>query len=89
VAAELEIESVGDEIVGPAEARRYLGRELGDTLPFEGALVLVTARLPQQTFAYAGQRFRYHDGVPGRVDVRVRSVRLLALLFPVLEELFG
>src|SRR5439155_20705605 len=89
VSAALEIESVGDEIVGPNEARRYLGRELGDTLPVEGSLVLVTARLPQQTFALDGRRYHYYDGVPGRVDVRVRSMRLLAALFPVLEGIFG
>jgi len=89
VAATLEIESVGDEIVGPTEVRRYLGRELGDTLPVEGSLVLVRARLPEATFALEGQRYRYYDGVPGRVDVRVRSVRLLALLFPALREVFA
>jgi len=89
VAAALEVESVGDEIVGPTEVRRYLGHELGDTLPVEGSLVLVTARLPHQTFELDGQSYRYYDGVPGRVDVRVRSMRLLALLLPVLEELFG
>ena len=55
----------------------------------QGGLVLVRARLPEQTFALDGQRYRYYDGIPGRVDVRVRSVRLLALLFPALKQLAG
>lgn len=84
----LEVESVDDEVVGPAEVRRYLGRELGDTLPVEGSLVLVRARLPEATFALEGQRYRYYDGVPGRASVRVRSMRLVSLLFPPVRELF-
>jgi hypothetical protein len=91
VAAPLQIESVGDEIIGPAEIRRFLGRELGDTLPLatEGALVLVRARLPTSTFDFEGQRYRYYDGVPGRVDVRVRTMRLGAMLLPALKGILG
>jgi membrane fusion protein (multidrug efflux system) len=84
---QLVVESVGDEVVGPAEVRRYLGQELGDTLPVEGALVLVRARLPEPTFAWKGQTFRYYDGIPGRVDLRVRDVRVVNMLFPAFEEL--
>jgi multidrug resistance efflux pump len=87
IARNLVVESVGDEVVGPSEVRRYLGHELGDTLPVEGSLVLVRARLAEPTFQWKGQTFRYYDGIPGRVDVRVRSVRLLAMLFPAFEEL--
>jgi multidrug efflux pump subunit AcrA (membrane-fusion protein) len=87
--ADLQVESVGDEVVGPNEMRRYLGQELGDTMPVQGGLVLVRARLPWQTFGLDGQRYRYYDGIPGRVDVRVRQVRLLALLFPALKQLAG
>jgi membrane fusion protein (multidrug efflux system) len=87
VARHLVVEAVGDEVVGPSEVRRYLGQELGDTLPMEGSLVLVRARLDQPTFAWKGQSFRYYDGIPGKVDVRVRSVRLINMLFPAFEEL--
>jgi membrane fusion protein (multidrug efflux system) len=86
---DLQVEYVGDEVVGPNEMRRYLGQELGDTMPVEGGLVLVRARLPWQTFGLDGQRYRYYDGIPGRVDVRVRRVRLLALLFPALKQVAG
>lgn len=88
IASHLTVESVSDEVVGPNEVRRYLGQELGDTLPnIQGSLVLVRARLPQATFRWKGQDFSFYDGVPGRVDVRVRSLRLLAMLFPALEEI--
>jgi multidrug efflux pump subunit AcrA (membrane-fusion protein) len=87
LASHLVVESVGDEVVGPSEMRRYLGQELGDTLAVQGGLVLVRALLPQATFRWKGQDYGFYDGIPGRVDVRVRSLRLLAMLFPALEEL--
>jgi membrane fusion protein (multidrug efflux system) len=89
VTADLQVQAVGDEVVGPSEMRRYLGQELGDTVPVEGGLVLVRARLPWPSFTLDGQPYRYYDGIPGRVDVRVRQVRLLALLVPGLRRLVG
>lgn len=88
VAAALEVDSVGDEVVGPSEIRRALGAGQADSLPIEGALVLVHARLTDPTFAFEGQRFRFYDGIPGQVDVKVGSVRIAALLFPAWKELF-
>jgi multidrug efflux pump subunit AcrA (membrane-fusion protein) len=88
-AATVVIESVGDEAVGPSEARRALGQSLGDTLPVEGALVLVRARLPSAGFTLDDRVYRFHDGMPGRVEVRVRSVAVLAMLFPALKGLFS
>jgi multidrug efflux pump subunit AcrA (membrane-fusion protein) len=87
VSRQLVVEAVGDEAVGPTEVRRYLGQELGDTMPVEGSLVLVRARISEPTFQWKGQSFRYYDGIPGQVDVRVRSVRLISMLFPAFEEL--
>jgi multidrug efflux pump subunit AcrA (membrane-fusion protein) len=87
LASHLVVDSVGDEVVGPNEIRRYLGHELGDTMAVQGGLVLVRARLPQRKFRWKGQDYDFYDGIPGRVDVRVRSLRLLAMLFPALEEL--
>jgi multidrug efflux pump subunit AcrA (membrane-fusion protein) len=88
VASTVAVESVDDGAVGPTEVRRTLGQEIGDTLPAQGALVLVRARLPRPTFIFEGQRYRYYDGIPGRVDVRVRTMRLGALLLPMLREAF-
>ena len=80
--SELVVDSVGDEAVGPQEVRRYLGHELGDTLAVTGSLVLVHAHLPERTFDFEGQRYRYYDGIPGRADVRVRTMRLVSHVVP-------
>ena len=47
---DVAIQSVGDEIVGPAEVRQYLGQEIADAVPVTGPAVLVKAQLPSNTF---------------------------------------
>jgi len=84
---DLPIEEISDEVIGPNEVRRYLGNELGDTLPVQGSMVLVRARLPDAAFKFEGKSFSYYDGIPGHVDIRVRSLRLLVLMFPVFKEI--
>src|SRR5690606_10741821 len=44
------IEEVGEEVIGPEEARRYLGNEIADALSIQGSVVIVRARLPRRTF---------------------------------------
>lgn len=84
----LEVESVSNEVIGPAEARRYLGEEIADAVPLDGPVVLVTARLPSSTFEVEGKVRRYHDGMWGQGEVRVRAERVLVALVPALRALF-
>ena len=43
---------------------------------------------PSAASSFEGERYRYYDGIPGRVDVRVRSACACStLLFPALKEL--
>lgn len=85
----LKVDSVGDEIVGPDEARRYLGEEIADAVHFEGPVVLVTAHLPSRSFRSNGRTFEYHGGMWGSAEVPVRSERILFTLLPSLKPLFG
>jgi multidrug efflux pump subunit AcrA (membrane-fusion protein) len=85
----LVVDSVADEAVGPSEARRYLGQEVADTVAVTGPLVLVRARLPRRTFTVEGKSYSYYDGIPGKVDIRVRRTRLAVLLFPPLKQVLG
>ncbi len=85
----LEVEAVGDEVVGPTEAERYLGAARADAVAVSGPVVVVRARLPSTTFQAEGGRFRYHQGMHGKAEIRVRSQRILVVLFPALEALFA
>jgi membrane fusion protein (multidrug efflux system) len=82
----LTIESVGDEILGPSEVRRYLGPELADALKIEGPSVIVTARLPKPSFDAEGKAYRFHHGLQGHVWVRLRARTILAAFVPALAD---
>ena len=78
----LEIERIGDRAMGPAEARRALGGEIGDAVPLAAPVVFAWARLPGEGFESGGRRHPYHDGLQGTAEARVRSRRILSALIP-------
>jgi multidrug resistance efflux pump len=78
----LTIERVGDQIIGPTEAARYLGRELGDAFAITGPVVLVHARLSGESFSSAGNVYEYHHGMHGKAEVAVRTKSIVRTLFP-------
>ncbi len=84
----LVVESVGDEVVGPAEAQRSLGEEVADGVQITGPVVRVEARLLSDTFEAEGRVRRYHDGMWGKAEVRVRSEPVLVALVPALKAVF-
>lgn len=81
------VSSVGEEVVGPMEMRRYLGLEVGDAIPIQGASVIVKAKLPTRTFDVDGKTYSYVEGLTGTADVRVRSEPLIVVLLPALKAL--
>jgi membrane fusion protein (multidrug efflux system) len=85
---DLVIDSVGDEVVGPDEVRRFLGQGLGGAVPATGPVVLVRASLPASTFVDRGRVYNYFDGMQGVAEARVRSDSVLVTLIPGLRALF-
>ncbi|WNG38070.1 HlyD family efflux transporter periplasmic adaptor subunit [Archangium violaceum] len=85
----LTIESVGDQVIGPAEVRRYLGADSGDALQLSGPMVLVKARIDSPTFTLKGKTFNYFDGMLAQADARVRTERILVTLIPGLKGALG
>jgi multidrug efflux pump subunit AcrA (membrane-fusion protein) len=86
---DLEIDALGDEIVGPAEVKRFLSQENADALSVTGPVVLVSARLPARTFTSSGDRFNYYDGMQGRAEARVRADSLIVSFIPALRSLYA
>ncbi|HEX7481274.1 MAG TPA: HlyD family efflux transporter periplasmic adaptor subunit [Polyangiales bacterium] len=81
----LRIERVGDQIIGPNEAARFLGRELGDAFPLQGPVVLVHARLAAPTFRSGQRDYRFYHGMHGRAEAAVRTQSVLRSLLPSLS----
>lgn len=82
---EVTIETIGDQVVGPAEIRRFLPQELADTFAIGGPVVIVTATLPSQTFEADGKLLEYFDGMQGTAEARVDTKSILVTLVPALE----
>ncbi len=76
------ISSVSSDVIGPAEARRVLGSEVSETMPLAGSVVVVRGTLASPEFTLDGQAFRYHDGMVGTAEVRVRSEPVVFALMP-------
>ncbi|WP_224367106.1 efflux RND transporter periplasmic adaptor subunit [Hyalangium versicolor] len=86
---DLEVASISDELVGPAEVRRYLGPDLGDVVTLQGPVVVVEARLPSSEFVSDKRTYHYYTGMPGTVRVKVRSRNGWMTLLPILDYLRG
>lgn len=86
---ELTIESVGEEVVGPTVARRYLGSDIADAVSITGPVVPVRARLQSEQFISRGREYRFHDGMHAKAEVAVGSRRLIFALLPGLNRVTG
>ncbi len=82
---DLEVTSVSDELVGPAEMSRVLGPGLGDAVTLQGPHVVVEGRLHSPTFEVDGRTYNYYTGMPGTAWVKVRARKGWLLLLPILE----
>ncbi len=81
------IDRLGSEIVGPREAARAAGRELGDGITLAGPIIVVHAVLPSSGFHANRHDFPYKDGLAGRAEVSVGSERIIVSLVPGLKGL--
>jgi multidrug efflux pump subunit AcrA (membrane-fusion protein) len=82
---ELAIERVGDQVVAPAEALRFMGRDASAQVALDGPVVLVHARLPGRTFASEGASYRFHHGMQGRAETAVRHDSIAFTFIPGLR----
>ncbi|MCY1077228.1 efflux RND transporter periplasmic adaptor subunit [Archangium lansingense] len=83
------IESVGDQVIGPTEVRRYLGTDTGDAVKLDGPMVLVRARIDAPTFKIKGKTYNYYDGMLAQADARVHKERIIVTLIPGLKGALG
>jgi biotin carboxyl carrier protein len=83
---ELEIRSIADDVVGPNEALRSLGRDLQGAIELHGPVVMVEAELSSDSIESDGVTYRVYDGMQGRLEAKLRARTLLESLIPALER---
>jgi len=81
------IDSVGKQVIGPSEARRFLGADLGDALQISGPVIVVRCKLDRDRFFAFKQEYRVHDGMWATAEVEVRRERLFYRLIPGMRAL--
>src|SRR5262249_39148857 len=81
----IQMETIGAEVIGPSEARRFLGPEVGDAVSLTGPGIIVLGRIPLAEFQSDGTTYAYHDGMVGTFEVRIRSEPALFALLPALR----
>ena len=84
---EVVVRSVADEVVGPAEAMRYLGPDREGALSLSGPVVVVETVLPDDTFIADDTEYRVFDGMQGTLEAKLRSATILETLVPALRRL--
>lgn len=83
------IETLSDEVVSPAEARRFLRQPIAGVVTTTIPVILVEARLPNRTFSVDGRHLRFYDGMRAHAEVAVRTESILLTLVPGLRALWG
>ena len=86
---EVRISAVADEVIGPAEALRVLGREREGSLALEGPVVVVSVKLDEDSIEVDGERYRLYDGMLGTMEAKLRTATILEHLIPALRRLRG
>jgi hypothetical protein len=87
-AHEFVVSRVGDQILGPREAARYLGRDLEDAFTLGGPVVLVQAALPSTSFEADGERYEFANGMFGQAEAVVRDEPVAYAFIPGLRPWF-
>jgi membrane fusion protein (multidrug efflux system) len=82
---ETSIDSIGTQVIGPSEARRFLGPEIGDAVDIEGPVVVVRCVLDEDRFKTGANEYRVHDGMRATAEMEVRRERLIFRLVPALR----
>ena len=86
--ARAKLTAVGAHVLGPREVGRYLGNEAVGALELQGPTVIAKAELPACDFTSDTNTFRFHQGMGGSAEVRLRSQALWAVLIPGLRKVF-
>lgn len=83
----LTIDSVSSEVIAASEARRILGPDVAEGMAMGGSVVVVRGKLTSNEFEADDQIYRYHDGMLGKAEVRLRTERIVFAIIPGLRRL--
>jgi membrane fusion protein (multidrug efflux system) len=80
--------SLGEEVVGPKEARRIVGSEQADSIAIDGPVFVAKAVLPSDGFSVDRVKYGYFDGLVATAQVKLRGEPILVMLIPGLRRIY-
>lgn len=83
----LRVTRVGEDVIGEREVRRAFGPAIADAVDVEGGNVMVEAELAGTGFVGDGRRYRLHNGMLGRAEVRIGDAPVILALVPALRAM--
>jgi biotin carboxyl carrier protein len=83
---DIEIESISNDVMGPAEASRALGRGLVDSITLPSSVVVLRGTLHNPGFEVDGEEYKYSHGMLGLAEVKLRSDTVIRTLIPALKR---
>ena len=82
------IASLGEEVVGPKEARRIVGSEQADSIAIDGPVFVAKGQLASDGFTVDGIKYGYFDGLVATAQVKLRGEPILVMLVPGLRRIY-
>nr|WP_255216616.1 biotin/lipoyl-binding protein [Pseudenhygromyxa sp. WMMC2535] len=83
----VQVRSVADEVVGPTEALRLLGRERAGAFELSGPVVVVSVDYEGDRIVTDDGEYRLYDGMQGTLEAKLRASTVLEHLIPGLRSL--
>lgn len=78
----VQVRSIADEVVGPGEALRFLGKDQDGAFELRGPVVMVEAVIDGNEFEADDDHYRFYDGMQGALEVEVDARTLLESALP-------
>jgi HlyD family secretion protein/Biotin-lipoyl like len=76
------LRSIADEVVGPDEALRFLGKDQVGAVEVHGPVVVIEAVIEGAEFEADGNRYRFYEGMQGALEIEVGQQTLLESVLP-------
>jgi biotin carboxyl carrier protein len=82
----VELREISADVIGPNEAKRFLGRSAEDSIDVGKTSVIVTATIDTRFYKADGREYQLYQGMSGELEVRLAKKPIAFLLVPALRR---
>ena len=82
----VDLGEISADVIGPNEAKRFLGRAAEDSIDVGRTSVIVTAKVDTRLYQADGRQYQFFQGMSGELEVRLAKKPIAFLLVPMLRR---